>query len=72
MRKVLLTVSAVLLFALLCGMSVAAVRETARANEMSLRYENSLKASYAHVGGGFIKTDDNVYPAERNAFGNRT
>ena len=45
MRKVLLTVSAVLLFALLCGMSVAAVRETARANEMSLRYENSLKAS---------------------------
>lgn len=45
MRKVLLTVTAVLLFALLCGMSVAAVRETARANEMSLRYENSLKAS---------------------------
>lgn len=45
MRRILLTVSAILLFALLCGMSIAAVRETARANEMSLRYENSLKAS---------------------------
>ena len=45
MKKVLLTVTAIVLFVLLCGMSVAAIRETARANEISLRYENSLKAS---------------------------